>query len=63
MKPVTAIGAGEDEVLVMFPQTYELQWVASANAITRPQLLDIIHTAVGIEQLIYLYAKVPCSLD
>lgn len=53
------MGIGEqDTTLVEFPTIHDLQWVASANAIVRPQLLDVIHTAVGIEQLIYLYAKV-----
>jgi hypothetical protein len=37
---------------------HELQWVLSATTVSQPQLLDIIHSAVGIEQLVYLYAKV-----
>lgn len=38
--------------------THEIQWVVSANAVTRPHLLDVLHATVGMEQLIYLYAKV-----
>ena len=44
---------------IILPITHEVQWVfSSANAVARPQLLDVVHSAVGIEQLIYLYAKV-----
>ena len=38
--------------------THELQWVLSANAVRRPQLLDVVHSALGVEHLVYLYAKV-----
>ena len=40
------------------PLTDTLQWVMSAHAISRPQLLDVLNSSVGTEQLIYLYAKV-----
>ena len=38
--------------------SYELQYLQSATLVVQPQLLDNILSAVGIEQLIYLYAKV-----
>ena len=38
--------------------THHPQWVLSAQAVSRPQLLDVLNSSVGIEQLIYLYAKV-----
>ena len=45
------------------PLSGTLQWVKSANAVSRPQLLDVLNSSVGTEQLIYLYAKVyTCSV-
>ena len=55
----------EDESPIEISHTHELQWVLSANAVRRPQLLDVVHSAVGVEHLVYLYAKVcvcMCSL-
>ena len=37
---------------------HDLQYLQSATLVVQPQLLDNILSAVGIEQLIYLYAKV-----
>ncbi len=51
----------EDEVPLEVTHVHQLQWVVSANAVTRPQLLDMIQIVVGIEQIVYLYAKV-CKL-
>ncbi len=51
----------EDEVPLEVTHVHQLQWVTSANAVTRPQLLDMIQIVVGIEQIVYLYAKV-CKL-
>ena len=48
----------EGEPLTEVPLILELQWVLSATAVNRPQLLDMLHTAVGIDQIVYLYAKV-----
>ena len=39
------------------PRSGTVQWVGSANAISRPQLLDVLNSSIGTEQLIYLYAK------
>ena len=49
---------GEEGDVISVPYFHELQWVSSANAVTRRLLLDVINSAVGIEQLVYLYAKV-----
>ena len=46
----------KDELEVNY--THELQWVLSATVVVQPQFLDNILSAVGIEQLVYLYAKV-----
>ena len=48
----------EEEMPLEVSHIHELQWVLSARPVSQPQLLDMIHTAVGIDQLIYLYAKV-----
>ena len=48
----------EDEYPIEVSYTYEIQWVLTAHPVTRPQLLDVLNSAVGIEQLVYLYAKV-----
>ena len=45
---------------IYIPYSGTLQWVISANAVSRPQLLDVLNSSVGTEQLIYLYAKVRC---
>ena len=50
--------AKEEESPIEVSYTHELQWVLTARPITRPQLLDVVHSAIGIEQLVYLYAKV-----
>lgn len=42
----------------MVPAIHQLQWVSSAVSHRCPKLLDVILSGVGIEQLIYLYAKV-----
>ena len=52
----------EDESPIEISHTHELQWVLSANAVRRPQLLDVVHSAVGVEHLVYLYAKVCVSM-
>lgn len=48
----------DDEPALEISHIHQLQWVVTANAVTRPQLLDMIQMVVGIEQLVYLYAKV-----
>ena len=40
------------------PRVLELHWVVSASVVNRPQLIDMLHMAVGIDNLVYLYAKV-----
>lgn len=40
------------------PTVHQLQWVSSAVAYKHPKLLDVLLSGVGIEQLIYLYAKI-----
>ncbi len=55
-------GGGGEEVSIEVTRVHNLEWTVSANAVTRPQLLDMIQMVVGIEQLIYLYAKVWLSL-
>lgn len=39
-------------------QPHQLQWVTTANPIIRPQLIDVLQSSIGLEQLVYLYAKV-----
>lgn len=39
------------------PSVHQLQWILSANAVNRPQLLDVLQDCTGLEQLVYLYAK------
>ena len=55
-KSIKPVREGESPIEV--PLILELQWVLSASAVNRPQLLDMLHTAVGIDQIVYLYAKV-----
>ena len=59
-----ALSVGERELgdlsgPLYIPYSGTVQWVASATAVSRPQLLDVLNSSVGIEQLSYLYAKVP----
>ena len=49
---------GDQGPPLYIPHTGTVQWVGSANAVCRPQLLDVLNSSVGPEQLIYLYAKV-----
>ncbi len=42
---------------VRVPSVQQLDWI-TGNVITRPQLLDILQDCTGLEQLVYLYAKV-----
>ena len=55
---LTAYKVVQEDVALEVNHIHELQWVFSANAVSRPQLLDMVQTVVGIEQLVYLYAKV-----
>ena len=59
-KSIKPVREGEPPTEV--PLVLELQWVLSASAVNRPQLLDMLHTAVGIDQIVYLYAKVCCTM-
>ena len=54
---------GDHSSPLQVPRSGTVQWVASANAISRPQLLDVLNSSVGTEQLIYLYAKVFYASD
>ena len=47
--------------LFRIPSVHHLQWVSSVYAISQPQLLDVLQSCIGLEQLIYLYAKVMFS--
>ena len=49
---------GDQTGPLYIPYCGTVQWVVSATAVSRPQLLDVLNSSVGIEQLIYLYAKV-----
>ena len=49
---------GDQSGPLYIPYSGTVQWVASATAVSRPQLLDVLNSSVGLEQLIYLYAKV-----
>lgn len=43
---------------ICVPSVHYLQWVSSAYSICQPQLLHVVQSCIGLEQLIYLYAKV-----
>jgi hypothetical protein len=60
-KSIKPVREGESPTEV--PLILELQWVLSASAVNRPQLLDMLHTAVGIDQIVYMYAKVKYSVQ
>ena len=49
---------GDQSGPLYIPYSGTVQWVASATAVSRPQLLDVLNSSVGLEQLVYLYAKV-----
>ena len=49
---------GDQSGPLHIPYSGTVQWVLSASAVSRPQLLDVLNSSVGIEQLVYLYAKV-----
>ena len=49
---------GDTSGPLYIPYSGTVQWVVSATAVSRPQLLDVLNSSVGTEQLIYLYAKV-----
>ena len=44
--------------ILKYCTSQELQWVSSVNAVHRPQLLDVLQSCTGLEQLVYLFAKV-----
>ena len=60
---------GDTSPPLHIPQSGTVQWVTAACAVSRPQLLDILNSSVGAEQLIYLYAKacvytyITCALE
>lgn len=43
---------------ILVPTVHQLQWVSSAVSYKYPRLLDVILSGAGMEQLIYLYAKI-----
>ena len=42
---------------VRVPSVHQLEWIAG-SVVLRPQLLDTLQDCTGLEQLVYLYAKV-----
>uniref|UniRef100_A0A1X7VEE8 Uncharacterized protein n=2 Tax=Amphimedon queenslandica TaxID=400682 RepID=A0A1X7VEE8_AMPQE len=49
--------SSSDSIIVRIPSVDQLQWVATASPINQPQLFDVLLNCIGLEQLLYLYAK------
>jgi hypothetical protein len=63
-EPVSSDSGPHNNIRV--PSIYQLQWQSSLYAISQPQLLHVLQSCIGLEQLVYLYAKTVsegCSVE